>query len=200
MLRSFKELQDELHLREQELEEKESEVVGLTTTIKGYEKRKANLEFEVTKLHKVVHQYKQEQQKLEREVDHLVGQLKAREREFVDANARHSHELGLAAEDKEAVNEQFEAVKDETKKLVAKINQISLQKESKLTNEIDSYRKSYEESKEKLGLANIRIAELEEENRKLQSSLGINRTEMERAVMSMKLENERIQADMRLAK
>jgi len=106
----------------------------------------------------------------------------------------------LAAEDKEAVNEQFEAVKDETKKLVAKINQISLQKESKLTNEIDSYRKSYEESKEKLGLANIRIAELEEENRKLQSSLGINRTEMERAVMSMKLENERIQADMRLAK
>ncbi len=54
-MRSFKELQDELHLREQELEEKESEVVGLTTTIKGYEKRKASLEFEVTKLHKVVH-------------------------------------------------------------------------------------------------------------------------------------------------
>lgn len=43
MLRSFKELQDELHAREQELQEKDKEIAGLTATIKSYEKRKVNM-------------------------------------------------------------------------------------------------------------------------------------------------------------
>lgn len=187
MLRSFKELQDELQQREHELQERDSEIGQLTATIKGYEKRRANLEFEVHKLSKMVQESREEHQKQERELDHLADQLKLKERELVDANARYSHELDVAAEEKQAISHQFEAIKDETKKLVAKINQISLQKESKLAHEVESYRKNYEEAKDKYAQASLKCSELEEENRKLQSTIGVSRAEMERAVMSIKL-------------
>lgn len=65
---------------------------------------------------------------------------------MVDVQARHEKELRLAHSEKQALAEQFENVKDETKRLVAKLNSISLQKENKLLTDTEALKARLAES------------------------------------------------------